>query len=85
MRVQCVRGVGCVRGYPYFAWGLYEVRAAADGRLFWKLTASSRRFRSDARGRHKFPGVPEARRPVRHNQKYSPADVPPELLAVTNR
>lgn len=66
MRVQSVRGVGCVRGYPYYAYGVYEpARRQRDGRLTYRLVASGPRFRSDVTGRTAFPGVPVVRG-VRH-------------------
>jgi hypothetical protein len=69
IRVQAIRGVGCIRGYPYFAWGLYQPRQTRDGRWVWSLIASGPWVRSDKYGRTQFsnaPVVPEARhnRPI---------------------
>lgn len=58
-RVQSIRGVGCKKGYPYYAFGLYEpVARKSDGKLTYRLIESGPEFRSDVSGRNAFPGVP---------------------------
>jgi len=47
-RCQTVRAVGCKRGYPYFARGLYEARRTCRGKLVWKLIGSSSWGRSES-------------------------------------
>lgn len=67
-RCQSVRGVGCKRGYPYYARGLYEARRTARGKLVWKLVGSSAWGRSVRLAYYgAIAGVP-ARAGVRHNQ-----------------
>ncbi len=45
-QVHSVRGVGCKRGYPYFATGLYRQHRCASGKLVWRLVRSGRWHRS---------------------------------------
>ena len=45
-RIHSVRGVGCKKGYPYFATGLYEVRKTQSGKLVWSLVRSGRWHRT---------------------------------------
>lgn len=63
--VQSVRSVGSIRGYTYYAYGVYELKPTLDGRLTYRLVQSGRWFRSDVRGRHAFDGIREVRG-VRH-------------------
>lgn len=64
-RVQSVRGVGCKRGYPYYAWGVYEPRQRGDGVWTYRLIRSGEWFRSDVSERLAFEGIPIVQR-VRH-------------------
>lgn len=58
-QVQSVRGVGCVKGFPYYAYGLYESRYSPRNKKWtYRLVASGPRFRSDVHGRTRFAGVP---------------------------
>lgn len=45
-QAQAVRGVGCKRGYPYFATGLYRVTFTRAGRMVWRLVKSGDWYRS---------------------------------------
>ena len=58
MQIQSIRGVGCVRGYPYYAWGVYEPRKRSrDGVWTWRLVRSGTRFRSDVNARWAFADI----------------------------
>ena len=67
-QVQSIRCVGAVRGYPYYAYGVYQpVPRQRGGGYYWRLVRSGRRFRSDKRGSLKFDNIPLVTG-VRHGQ-----------------
>jgi len=67
-QVQSVRQVCSTRGYPYFAYGVYQpTPRRRGGGYYWRLVRSSRRFRSDKRGRLRFDGIPVVPG-IRHGQ-----------------
>lgn len=77
VRVQSVRNVGSKRGYPYYAFGIYEATQARDGHWYWRLVKSGPEFRSDMHNRTAFEDVPIISG-VRHG---SPAPDPGDKLA----
>lgn len=60
MQVRSLRNVGAVKGYPYFAIGLYEPKARGrDGKMTYRLIASGPRSRSsNPKFTDAFPDVP---------------------------
>jgi len=57
-RVQSERGVGSKRGFPYYAFGLYEAKPRkSDGVLTWRLIDSGPWFRTDTHNRTAFDDV----------------------------
>lgn len=73
--VQSVRGVGCKRGYPYFATGLYRIAFTQSGRMVWRLAASKgwhRSTRLETCGT--FAGAVELEG-VRHNRPVTAAQL----------
>jgi len=68
IRVNSVRGVGCIKGFPYFATGLYEARETNSGRLVWKLVATKERRRTtNPKTCGTFDGAPYMKG-IRHNK-----------------
>ena len=66
MQVQSVRSVKGVRGYSYWAWGVYERTARINGTgHYWRLVRSGPKFRSDVYERTAFDGI-EKRYGIRH-------------------
>lgn len=73
VQVNSVRGVGCVKGYPYFATGLYQVRETKAGKFVWKLVASKERHRTtNLKTCGMFTGRPVLSG-VRHNKPVTAA------------
>ena len=59
MTVQSVRNVCSVKGFPYYAYGVYAPqRRQRDGKLTYRLVKSGPRFRSDVKGSTAFAGIP---------------------------
>lgn len=57
--VQSVRQVASVKGYPYYAYGIYRAQyRQRDGVLTYRLVRSGPRFRSDVKGTTKFASIP---------------------------
>jgi hypothetical protein len=82
VRVQSFRGVGCLGGYPYYAWGVYEARPRkSDGALTWRLVKSGRWVRSDVRGRNRFGDVPVVNG-VRHGTPVRSEHLTSQAVAV---
>lgn len=58
-KVQSIRSVGCKKGYPYYAWGIYApVPRQKDGKKTYRLVQSGRWFRSDKARSLAFNGIP---------------------------
>lgn len=64
--IQSLRNVGSKKGYPYFAFGVYEPKARTrDGVVTYRLVRSGPWVRSDKNARTSFDGIPIVRN-VRH-------------------
>ncbi len=74
--VQSIRGVGCKRGYPYFATGLYRAAYTRAGKLVWKLVRSGdwRRSTSPATCGSLSESAPFVAN-ARHNQPVTPGQL----------
>jgi hypothetical protein len=58
-QVQSLRGVGSKKGYPYYAFGVYEPRySPRTKRTTYRLVRSGTWVRSDKTGRTAFEGIP---------------------------
>ncbi len=75
-QVNSVRQTGSVKGYPYFATGLYRIAYTLAGRMVWRLVATGDSRRSD---RIEFlgkvdPAAP-ALRGIRHNKPVTAVEL----------
>jgi hypothetical protein len=72
MRVQSVRAVRSIKGFTYYAYGVYEPRARQkDGQLTYRLVRTGRMFRSDVKEQNAFPDIPIVKG-VRHGMLVKP-------------
>lgn len=59
IRVQSIRGVGSKKGYPYYAFGVYEPTIhTKTGMPYYRLVRSGTWFRSDVNQVNAFAHIP---------------------------